>query len=67
MTYKEWAGQYYRSAERIRRQIDELKQEMKTAVGETMQELCGRMNMLNAMYRDCITIADMLVVRSGEI
>ena len=66
MTYREWAEQYYTSAARVKEQLNALREEMKTAVGESLQQMERRKVVLYDMYRDCIYIANMLAVRKGE-
>lgn len=67
MTYKEWAGEYYASAAKIKKQLAGLREEMKNAVGESLQLLESRRIILHSMYKDCIYVADMLAVRKGEV
>lgn len=66
MTYREWAEEYYQSAADVKKRLETIKKEMKTAAGEKLALLNQRHNILYGMYLDCIHVAETLVKRKGE-
>ncbi len=66
MTYKQWAEQYYRSAEILKKKAAELKQKIKSASEEQLAELTNNLRITNEMYYDCMSTAGELVWRKGE-
>ncbi len=66
MTYKEWADEYFKSAENLRERISLLKNELKTVSPDKLAELNDRINIMTGMYYDCMDTAKLLASRKGE-
>lgn len=66
MTYKEWADEYYESAEELRGQIEVLKEKMKTVSGELLAEMSRLLEMKRIMRCECMETARILGRRKGE-
>ncbi len=67
MTYKEWAGKYYDSAQGVKDRLEETRRKLKTAVGEEAVLLTARIRVLTQMYYDCMDTYHLLVVREGDV
>ncbi len=66
MTYREWSEEYFESARNVKRQIDELKDELKTVSADKLAELTNRIHIMTTMYYDCLDTARLLGRREGE-
>ena len=66
MTYKEWADEYFESAGNLKKQISELKEEMKSVSYDKIAELTNRINIMTTMYYECMDTARLLARRKGE-
>ena len=66
MTYEQWAKEYLESAENVKRQIEELKEKMKTAKGNKLIEIENSLNIFKNMYYECMDTARILSRRKGE-
>ncbi len=66
MTYKEWAEEYFESAGNLRERIAVLKNELKTVSADKLVELTNRINIMTAMYYECMDTARLLARRKGE-
>ena len=68
MTFKDWAREYFESADLIAKKIQGLKKELKGNKDiAVVRELNRRITILWSMHKDCIEIADKLNKREGEI
>lgn len=67
MTYQEWAEQYDTSATILQGSINKLKKQLKNAPAAVLQELRYRISVLQVMYRECVSTADTLRKRKGDI
>ena len=67
MTYKEWASEYTRNAEVLKKQIEQLKRELIKAPISELKELNFRISTMYKMYLECMHTADILTKRKGEL
>ncbi len=66
MTYKEWAEEYYQSAEKLKERIEVLTEQMKTASADLLIEMSKRLELMRIMRYECMETARQLGRRKGE-
>ena len=61
MSYREWAGNYRRSAYYLKEQIDSVEAKLKNASCGEAYSLKERLNVLYGMYLDCLATERILL------
>ncbi len=65
MTYSQWAQEYFDNADRIKGNINAIKQQLPTAPVGELKEMNFRISVLYQMYLDCVNIGNTLKKRKG--